>query len=328
MTQVIDVHTHMFSREWLRLVKEFGPPQYVNETLANGNELLFHKGAQFLNAVPAHFDYKLRLAAMDKAGVDVAVVSLTSPNCFFGDEEIGLRAARAVNDDMAQAQADHPDRIRWMLSVPWEHSVLATAEVERAHRNGAVGAMVLANINGRHLTDPVFHSVWKALDERGLPVLVHPTVPPGADELGIEEHNLAGSVGFMFDTTLAISRMIFDGFFDRYPNLKIIASHAGGALPYIVGRLDRCFEMDPKRRTKISRPPSEYLKRIYYDSVTYRQEALELCLKVGGDDNVMYGSDFPHGIGDMAGCLGRVDALPEGLSRKVRGENARRIFGL
>jgi len=326
--KVIDVHTHMFSRSWLELIKKEGPPQYIHEAGSNGTELIFHKGAKFLTAVPGHFDYAMRVAAMDKAGVDIAVVSLTSPNCYFGSGEVSLRAAQLVNDDMAQAQSDYPERIRWMLSVPWEYPDLAVKEIERAHANGAVAAMVLANINGRHLTEPAFEPVWKALDERGLPVLVHPTVPPGGDALGIEQHNLAGSIGFMFDTTLAIGRMIFDGFFDRFPNLKIIASHAGGALPYIAGRLDRCFEMDAARRTRISLPPREYLRRIYYDSVTYSQDALELCIKVGGADNVMYGSDYPHGIGDMVGCLARVDALPPTQRDAVRGGNALRIFDI
>jgi aminocarboxymuconate-semialdehyde decarboxylase len=140
--------------------------------------------------------------------------------------------------------------------------------------------------------------------------------------------NLVASVGFMFDTTLAIARMIFDGFLDRYPNLKIIASHAGGALPFLVGRLDRCFETMAACRVKTSEPPSAYLRRIYYDSVTYRTEALKMCIEVGGIDNVLYGSDYPHNIGDMKGCLSRVDALSRAEAAAIRSRNAERIFDL
>jgi aminocarboxymuconate-semialdehyde decarboxylase len=132
----------------------------------------------------------------------------------------------------------------------------------------------------------------------------------------------------MFDTSLAVARMCFDGFFDRFPNLKLIASHAGAALPYLVGRLDICFDNMNACRTKTETPPRDYLRHIYYDSVTYRQEALELCIKVGGADHVMYGSDYPHNIGDMKGCLARVDALPAAQREAVRGGNAQRIFGL
>ena len=86
----------------------------------------------------------------------------------------------------------------------------------------------------------------------------------------------------MFDTTLAIVRMIFDGLFDRYPNLKIIAAHGGATLPYIAGRLDRCHEMIPACAEVIKEKPSSYLRRIYYDAVVYTQDALELCVKVDG----------------------------------------------
>jgi aminocarboxymuconate-semialdehyde decarboxylase len=130
----------------------------------------------------------------------------------------------------------------------------------------------------------------------------------------------------MFDTTLALARMIFDGFFDRYPNLKIIAAHGGATLPYISGRLDRCHEMIPACSEVIKEKPSSYLHRIYYDSVVYTQDALDLCIRVGGTENVLYGSDYPHNIGDMVGCLARVNALDASTAAKVRDGNAMRIF--
>ena len=144
--------------------------------------------------------------------------------------------------------------------------------------------------------------------------------------MSMDEYGLVPPIGFMIDTTLAVSRMILDGFFDRYPNLKIIASHGGGTLPYLAGRLDRCHEMIPACAEKISEKPSSYLPRIYYDSVVYAQSALQLCVDIGGADNVLYGSDYPHNIGDMAGCLARVNALDAGVAARVRDGNAMRIF--
>ncbi len=326
--EAIDVHTHMFSKEYFDLLIEHGAPRYKRVVRPSGRVDVESDGAKFLTAAPGHFDYDLRVRDMTDAGVDIAIVTLTAPNCYFGDEATSLRAARLVNEDMARGQAAHPDRIRWMCSLPWEYPAAALGELERACNDGAVGVMVLANINGRSLTDPGFAPVWEAIDKRGLPVLVHPTTPPGANQMDVKVHNLIGPIGFMFDTTLAVGRMIYDGFFDTFPNLKIIASHGGGALPYLVGRLDQCFFMDEGRRTRISRPPSEYLRQIYYDAVVYRPEALAMCIEVGGAENVMYGSDYPHTIGDMKGCLARVDALPAGQVDAVRGGNARRIFRL
>ncbi len=325
---VIDVHTHVFCREWLDLIKNSNDSQFKYQQTSPIAESIYKRGARFVTIRPEHMSYEHRIEAMDKAGVDMAIVSLTAPNVFFGDEATSLQAARVMNDDMAKAQKKYPKRIRWFMSIPWEHSTTAVEELKRAHGNGGVGVMTLANINGKHLTDSMFRPIWKAIDDLALPVLVHPTVIPGGADLAIEMHNLTGMVGFMFDTTLAVARMIYDGFFDEYPNLKLIASHAGGTLPYIVGRLDRGFNVDSTRRTKISRPPSEYLRHIYYDAVTYRQESLELCIKVGGADKVMYGSDYPHAMGDMVGCLERVNALPEAQRKAVQSENAMRIFKL
>jgi aminocarboxymuconate-semialdehyde decarboxylase len=326
--KVVDVHTHMLNEEFLRLLKKHGGG-YKLEKVVGGQAGIFKDGAPFMTLMPGMFDYELRIKAMDAAGVDIAVVTLTSPNVYWGSPEVSLQAAQLVNNDMAARQREYPDRIRFMCSLPWQHPRLAVAELKRAcDELGAVGVMVLANIDGESLTHKKFSSIWKEIDRRGLPVLVHPSAPPGTAELDVMRYNLIASVGFMFDTSLAVARMIFDGFFDRYPNLKLIAAHGGGTLPYIAGRLDICFDNMPACRERISSKPSTYLKKIYYDSVVFQMESLELALKVGGDGNVLYGSDYPHNIGDMKGCLGRVDALPAAQRDAVRGGNAMRIFRL
>ena len=143
----------------------------------------------------------------------------------------------------------------------------------------------------------------------------------------MSQFQLTASIGFTTDTSLAVARMIYDGFFDRYQKLKIIASHGGGALPYLIGRLDQCYEHIPACRTKTLEKPSLHARRIYADSVVFTDEALAMAVNVFGSTNVLYGSDYPHTIGDMPGCLARVNGLPEGQRDKVRGFNARRIFG-
>ena len=326
--KVIDVHTHMLNDAYLALLKEHGGG-YKLSALLGGQTGIVKDGAPFMTLMPGMFDYEARIEAMDEAGVDVAIVTLTSPNVFWGSPAASLQAAKAMNDDMAAQSRRFPGRIRFMCSLPWQHAELALAELKRAcDELGAVGVMQLANVDGVSLTDRRFGPVWQEIDRRGLPVLIHPSAPPGTKHLDVMNYNLIASVGFMFDTSLSVSRMIFDGFLDRYPNLKIIAAHGGGTLPYIAGRLDICFENMPACREKISQPPSSYLERIYYDSVVFQQDSLELAIKVGGADRVLYGSDYPHNIGDMKGCLARVDALPPLQRDAVRGANAMRIFEL
>jgi aminocarboxymuconate-semialdehyde decarboxylase len=324
---VIDVHTHMLNNEWLALLEHHGGPRYALKEVAGGRRAIHLDGAPFMTPVPAMFDYDLRVKNMGKAGVDLAVVSLTCPNVYWGDAEVSLAAARVMNDDMAGAQRVHPDRIRWFCSLPWQHTEPALEELKRALAAGAAGVMVLANIDGTPLTEPRFQPIWRAIDADALPVLVHPTAPPGIAEMAMQEFQLTASIGFTFDTSLAIARLIYDGFLDRYPNLKLIAAHGGGALPFLIGRLDTCWDNIPAARAKTAERPSNYARRVYADAVVFRQDALEMAVRTFGTDNVLYGSDYPHNIGDMTGCLARVDALPGDVRVRVRGANAQRIFG-
>ena len=325
---VIDVHTHCLTEAWFQLLQQYGGPRYTVKAVSGGLRAIHLDGAPFMTPVPPMFDYDLRLETMNQHGVDIGVVSLTCPNCYWGGPDISLRAAAIMNDDMAAARTAHPDRLRWFASLPWQYPELALPELDRACKAGASGVMVLANIGGMPLTDPSFAPIWAAIDAKALPVLVHPTAPPGVAEMDMARFQLTASIGFTFDTSLATARMIYDGFFDRYPNLKIIAAHGGGALPYLVSRMDQCFDNIPACREKIAARPSEYLQKIYADAVVFAPGVLKLCVDTLGADNVLYGSDYPHTIGDMPGCLKRVNGLADGARDKVRGENARRVFDL
>ena len=225
MTPAIDVHTHMLNRDWLELLRAHGRPRYEVRPSLDAPEGIFLDGAPFMTPQPGHFDYPYRIRQMDAAGVDLAIISLTCPNVYWGGRDVSLKAARIVNDDMAAAQTAYPARIRWLCSLPWEYPDAAVDELRRASDQGAVGVMVLANIAGRTLTDPLFAPIWSAIDRRALPVLIHPTAPPGTPEMALREFNLIASIGFMFDTSLAVARLLFDGFLDRYPDVKLIVSH-------------------------------------------------------------------------------------------------------
>jgi aminocarboxymuconate-semialdehyde decarboxylase len=322
---VIDIHTHMIPRAWLDLLQQDGGGYELKKTPA-GHTAVHLNGAAFVTLTPEMFDYDLRLRAMDDAGVDMAVLSLTGPNVFWGTRAISVKAARIANAAYAESQKQYPDRIRWVASIPWEYPDDALAELARACSDGALGVAALANIRGRDLIDPLFAPVWAEIDRLALPVFVHPTIPLGGKDMRLDEFSLATPIGFMVDTTLSFARLILSGFLDRYPNLKLIAPHGGGTLPYLSGRLDRCYETIPACRAALKEQPSAHLRRIYYDTVVYEPRALAMCVAAGGADNVLYGTDFPHNVGDMKGILALVRDLPGDQARKVAGENTKRIF--
>lgn len=328
MSLVVDVHTHMVTGEYLALLRARGAPKYTFRTLPSGGEVIDKHGTPFFTLLPDMWDFPARIRAMDAARVDLAVVSLTSPNAYLDDEETSLTAARLMNDAFAEAQRTWPDRIRWFASLPWQHPQAAVAELQRAQGLGAVGVMVIANIEEMSLTAPRFAPVWQAIEEAGLPVFIHPSVPPGGERMDLAHYNLSPPVGFTFDTSLALSRMLYDGFFDRYPTIRVIAAHGGGALPFLIGRLDFCYARIPACAAGAAHPPSAYLDRIFLDAVVFSQGALQLCVDTVGPRNMLYGSDYPHNIGDMEGCLARVDALDATTARLTRGQNATALFKL
>ena len=323
---VIDVHTHMFTTKWLELLKLKGGI-YNIQTRPDGQREIFRGNVPVVLPQKGHFDWDLRIEHMDKSGIDVGVVSLTCPNVYWGGEEVSVQAAREANDNVAEAQSRYPDRIRWFASLPWEYPQRAVEELERSCAQGAVGVMVLANVAGKSLTDPMFAPIWKAIDDRKLPVLVHPTDPPGVDAMDMTKFDLSWSVGFMFDTTLAITRMVFEGFFDQYPDLKIIASHGGGTLPYLVGRFEKGDEVELASRRRMKRKPTDYLRHIHYDSITYNLGALQYLVSVVGAEHVMFGTDWPHWVHDTKGAFANTAQLPQGQMDAVRSGNAVKVFG-
>lgn len=325
---VIDIHTHMLSEEYLRRLTEHSDGVYTVGEAAGGHRSIHRSGAPFLTLTPAMFDYRLRIKDMDAAAVDIAVISLSCPNVYWGTPETSVAVAALMNDQMAGAQADYPDRIRFLASLPWQHADAAVAELERALGLGAVGVMVLANIAGSALTEQRFAPVWQAIDRHALPVLVHPGTPPGLEHMGMDRYHLVWSVGFTFDTTLALARMILDGFFDRYPSLKIIGAHAGGYLPFLLPRLDQGFRSFDAVRESITAPPSSYAPRLYVDSIVYSTLARDFSLATFGPRNVLYGSDYPHKCGRMDEMLNALDGLSPSARAAVTAGNAERLFTL
>ena len=324
-TPVIDVHTHMFSPGWMERVDEADDPDFQ---LGEGpNRALLYRGTAMGAVVPAMLDFDMRIRAMDEAGVDIALISLTAPNVYWGNRRQSSAAARAINDDFLDAERRYDGRIRWFASLPWQYADEAVEELRRAKDNGAIGVCMLTNILGTPLTAPEYRPIWREIEAMEMPVFIHPTTPY-VDGMGLQDYGLANTIGFTSETSLCFIRMILDGFMDEMPNLKLIACHGGGAFPYLVARFDRMWEIqDPASRGN-ERPPSTYMSQFWYDAIVYDEQTLDFLIESVGVDRVMYGSDYPFRLGDMAGILGRVDALPAVQRDAIRGGNALQLFDL
>jgi aminocarboxymuconate-semialdehyde decarboxylase len=160
-----------------------------------------------------------------------------------------------------------------------------------------------------------------------MPVFVRPTGPQGAEAMGIAPHNLLRSVGFSQDTTLAVAKLIFSGFFDRHPNLKLIALHGGGVLPYLVGRFEVGDRVEFDHLREMKSKPANDLCQVCYDSITHELAPLHRLIEVAGASQVMLGTDWLHHVHEADVAVSRLDALPAAQPEAVRCGNAARAFG-
>ena len=204
----------------------------------------------------------------------------------------------------------------------------AALELRRAVRElGFRGAMLFSNVNGVALSDAWFRPLYEAADELEAVLHIHPTSPVGV--AAMTDYWLMPLVGFPMDTTLAAAGLVFAGVVERFPRIRWVLSHLGGAIPYVAERLDRGFRAFAECRAHIARPPSEYLKGFYFDTVNFDPGALRLALAFAGPDHLLAGSDYPHQIGSIPAMLESVRGL--GLAPRDRdlvlGGNAVRLLG-
>ncbi|MCL5959256.1 MAG: amidohydrolase [Chloroflexi bacterium] len=269
-----------------------------------------------------------RIADMDRLGIDTQVLSLAAANVFALDTETNIELATTANDGLAEVVDRYPDRFLALATLPLLDVQASVDELQRAvERLGMRGAIIGTNISGLPLSDERFTPVFELLDRHRLPVLLHPTIPPGVEQMG--EYNLESSVGYLFDTTLAAARMAFSGVLERFPNIRFIVPHFGGVIPFIHARVDNAFRLRAECRENISIPPSHYFKKLYVDCVSSNFFALRYTIDFVGIDRIVFGTDFPHVIGgEPAQLLAMLEQLSEEARQSIYSENSLDILGL
>jgi len=219
-------------------------------------------------------------------------------------------------------------RFATLATLPLNDPKASLQEFERATGQlGFPGAMLFSNINGTALSDERFWPLYEAANDRGAVMYIHPTNPISVAQM--EEYWLMPLVGFLFDTTLAAASLVFSGVVERYPRIRWVLCHLGGAIPYLVERLDRGFTAFEDCRAHIQRPPSDYLKNFYYDTVNFNPRAIELAISFAGADHILAGSDYPHQIGSIPRMFESIRALncSEADKTAIFGGNAATLLG-
>jgi aminocarboxymuconate-semialdehyde decarboxylase len=323
---LVDIHIHFMPSALLRAYRAREVPPLIED---DGASVVLRYGSGYVERIAtASTDPANILRTLDRDGIDVAVLSINQPGVLGLAADDACVTAREANDELAELVHSSGGRLGGLATLPWQCPAEASEELRRAVRAGLCGAMVCSNVAGSSLDEERFEQVFATAASLDVPLLLHPTVPLSIATLG--DYGLTCSVGFLFDTTTAILRLVLGGLFDRYPGLKIIVGHSGSLLPQLAGRLD----LEIARGAIFARPAKSgplsesYLRLLYTDSVSGSVPPLIAAIGLFGSDHVMFGTDFP--FWDPKDSIRVLDqlSLPELDLERLRGGNAMELFGL
>lgn len=326
VTRVIDIHCHLnvpAADAVLRpyaagsdVLRQFSSPQ----TDAVNREQFAQIG-QKLNSIDAH------LTDMDATGIDIQAISpLPGQLLYVAPAEVAREGARMTNDGIAAAVAKYPARLVGMGIIPLQAPELAIVEMRRCVRElGLRGVEIPSHVNGRELSSPELLPVLRAAEELGVLLFLHPLGFTHGERL--KQHYFNNLLGNPIESTIALSHLVFDGVLDRLPGLKICVAHGGGYASHYWGRMDHAWRVRADCREHISKPPSHYLKQLYFDTLVFDPAELRFLVEVYGADHLCLGTDYPFDMSEPD-PVGFHAGLSAAERQKIMGGTAARLLGL
>lgn len=290
---IVDIHTHFVARELFEGLDGF----QVASDSASGDRLLFD-GRQRGNLVPRLTTPSILLEDMDQHGIDVrAVLTASWLMGYWLDSRQGEQFCRRTNDTLAELVASYPQRLVGLAAVPLQDPDLAIRELRRAVEElGLRGVAVGTNVNGRYYDEDTIFPFLEAVQDLDVPIFFHPDNVAGADRVG--KYYLRLLLGNPQEATISLAHLVLGGVLERLPRLKPVVTMGGGSLTALLGRIEHGWRTRPEARAKTSRPPREYLKQVYFDTICHATEPLELLLRVIPPSQILFGNDYPWDMGE------------------------------
>jgi len=327
----IDVHAHYIPPQLLAAIKSKGSDIGVRLVPSDGPQraLQFDYGFKVRPFFPRLVEpVPQRLAWLDEQEIDLQIVG-TWPDIFgYGlPSEACVAWHRMLNDTLAEWCSENAKRFSWVSSVPLTNAEASAAELERSVGIGAIGVIISSNVENTNLGELSLDSFWRKAEALGVPVLVHPVLVGPAPRAA--KFALAQIAQYTFDTTLGIGSLLMSGVLDRFPRLKLLLSHGGGAYPYLAGRFDIMHQrMDRQSQGDVAaRAPSDYASRMAYDSIVHAPKVLQFLIDVVGLDNVLLGTDYSFPPADMEPLtMLRKSGLSRADIKAIADANPRRLF--
>lgn len=326
----VDIHCHYLNPAVAADVAPLNPAQHEPSIIYATDLTREVNVKQMRDRAPQLSTIEVRLKDMDRMGIDIQAVSPAPPQFYYWTEpSLGAGLAARVNDRIAEIVATWPDRFVGLGTVPLQNADLAVGELERAVQQlGLRGIEINTNVNGRNLTDPALglEKFFRRVQELDVVLFLHPNSFTHADRL--TQHYFNNVIGNPLDSTIAVSSLIFDGVLERNPKLKVVVAHSGGYLAHYWARMDHAHRARPDCRTVIRKPPSTYLKKLHFDTITFDTDMLRHSIEKWGVDHVLLGTDYPYDMGDVdpVGHIERVPRLSRADKERIMGGNAARLL--
>lgn len=327
----IDLHTHFLPPDWEDWASRYGGERWVRlEHLDACSANMMIKDRVFRRITDQCWSPERRMEDMAGLGIDMQVISPVPIMLSYWAEAKACQAfARMQNEYCAEIVSQHPDRFRGMATVPLQDTDLAIAELRHATENLDLRAVEIGSFpGGRDLDDGALFPFFEACVDLGVAVFVHPAdAILGKERMG--EYYLPNIVGNPLETAFAITRFIFGGVPDRLPDLRICFAHGGGAFAYVLGRVTHGWSIRDEPRQHVRKPPLDYARTLYYDSLTHSAKNLRYLIDTVGGDRVVIGSDYPFALGEKD-PVAFLDScrLDTAVQSAIEDANARRFLGI
>lgn len=326
---IIDIHNHFYAS---KLLEEIEKKKYYSKHLeiekdSLNRKIIVQKGTRVVTITEPMTNVDIRLKDMEEAGIDIQALSLSIPGVDFLEPEEGAEFAQYSNEGIANICRRHPEHFVGIASVPLKDTDRAILEIRRAVKElGMKGVLIGSNIDGLFIDDVRFWPIFSEIEKLQIPIFIHPMTPPGNEAMN--DYRLAPMIGYEMDLCLAVIRIVFSGLMERYPKLHFIISHLGGAIPYLISRIENCYTAYPECRENISINPLTYLHKIYFDTVSFYEPALMCAYAFTKADYLVMGSDYPHVIGDIRRAVTSINHLPisDVEKRMILGGNIKKLF--
>jgi predicted TIM-barrel fold metal-dependent hydrolase len=321
----IDCQSHIFPKVYIDILAQNPHPPNI---VQNGDEYVITYGdIQQFRLREERYSPETKLKDMDRAEIDISLISTNIPAPCMLAPELGLKGARALNNYIAEVIDTYPGRFAGLASLPWQNPAEAISEIDRATDElGFRGVMLYSHIGGRPVDHPDFEPIYAHIEAKELVLVLHPTVPTWGE--AVKDHSMIPMMGLQVDTSFALLRLILGGVLERHPRLEVVMPHVGGILPYMIGRIDHQTEVMGRGREHITKPPSAYLHQVYLDIVSPSEQAIRYAYEFSGANRLLFGSDHPWvDPGIFVQLIEGLDIHPEEKGW-IFGENALALFDL